>query len=461
MRSVEEQLAIVTDAAVTPEPVRITITDALGLTAAEEVQATDPLPGFPQAAVDGYAVRAVDVGGERGLSHQAAALPSDQAARGGASDRRAPDSDLDTGPIRRVGAPEPTADPVREEPRNERSLPVVGEVPAGSRQPLRLQPKQAVRVHTGAALPTLADAVIPLEWTDRGRKRVTALQSVRSGDFVRRTGDDIQPGDVAVSSGMVLGPAQIGLLAAVGRSKVLVYPRPRVTVLSFGHELVDIDRTPGLGQVYDVNSHSLAAAAAEAGADVQRAGIVVGEPRKIREQLETHIQRSELMIISGAVGGSGAEAIREVLSEIGEIDTTRVAMHPGSVQGFGLLGPERIPVLLLPSGPVSALVAFEVFARPLIRTSLGKDNAQRRVVRARSIGHVTSIAGRRGYVRARLMRDAETQDYLVEALGGATGAPAHLLAGLAEANAIVRIPEDVTEIRPGDIVDVIFLVQRT
>lgn len=421
MRSVEQQLALVTDAAVTPEPVRIAIADALGLMCAEEVQATRPLPGFPQAAIDGYAVRAVDVGGERGLG-------------------RRPGDDGEAVPV-------------------ERSLPVVGEVAAGSQQPLRLQPKQAVRVHTGAPLPTLADAVLPLEWSDRGRKRVVAQRVVRSGEFVRRTGDDIQPGDIAVSAGTVLGPAQIGLLAAVGRSKVLVYPRPRLSVISYGHELVDIDREPGLGQVYDVNSYALAAAGREAGADVHRVGIAVGEPRRLKEIIEVQLQRSEVLIVSGAVGGSGAAVIREVLDELGDIDTTRVAMHPGSVQGFGLLGEDRIPVFLLPSNPVSALVTFEIFIRPLIRLSLGKHNANRRVVRARALNHVDSRRGRRGFVRARLMRDADTHDYLVEGLGGATGAPAHLLAGLAEANAMIRIPEEVTEIRPGDVVDVMFLAQ--
>ncbi|AGF71889.1 gephyrin-like molybdotransferase Glp [Corynebacterium halotolerans] len=425
MRSVEQQLALVTDAAVTPEPVRIAIADALGLMCAEEVQATRPLPGFPQAAIDGYAVRAVDVGGERGLGRRP--------ERGGEE----------------ANAPAPT----------ERSLPVVGEVAAGSQQPLRLQPKQAVRVHTGAPLPTLADAVLPLEWTDRGRKRVVAQRVVRSGEFVRRTGDDIQPGDIAVSAGTVLGPAQIGLLAAVGRSKVLVYPRPRMSVISVGHELVDIDREPGLGQVFDVNSYSLAAAGREADADVHRVGIALGEPRKLKEIIETQMARSEVIVISGAVGGAGSRTIRGVLSELGDIDTTRVAVHPGSVQGFGLLGEERIPVFLLPSNPVSALVTFEVFIRPLIRLSLGKRNANRRVVRARALNHVDSRRGRRGFVRARLMRDAQTHDYLVEGLGGATGAPAHLLAGLAEANAMIRVPEDVTEIRPGDVVDVMFLSQ--
>lgn len=417
MRSVEQQLSIVTEAAVAPEPVRIAIAEALGLMCAEEVQANRALPGFAQAAIDGYAVRAVDVGGEKSLSQQL-----------------------------------PVAPP-------EKSLPVVGEVAAGSQQPLRLQPKQAVMVHTGAPLPMLADAVLPMAWSDRGRKRVTAQRPVRSGEFVRKEGDDIQPGDIAVSAGAVLGPAQIGLLAAVGRSKVLVYPRPRMSVISVGAELVDIDRQPGLGQVFDVNSYSLAAAGREAGADVYRYGIAEGEPRRIKEIIESQMLRSEIIVITGAVGGAGSAGVRQVLNELGDIDTERVAMHPGSVQGFGLLGENRIPCFLLPSNPLASLVIFETFVRPLVRMSLGKSNAARRVVRARALNHVVSVAGRKGFIRSRLMRDAETQDYLVEALGGATGAPSHLLAGLSEANGMIRIPEDVTEIRPGDVVDVIFLAQ--
>ncbi|GAB3079703.1 gephyrin-like molybdotransferase Glp [Corynebacterium aquatimens] len=425
MRSVDEQLAMVIDATPTPEPIRVGITDALGLMCAEEVAATTALPGFTQAAVDGYAVRAVDVGGTRGIS------PID--------DR---DSDED-----------PRAE-------HERSLPVLGEVAAGSQKPLRLQPRQAVRVATGAPLPTLADAVLPLEWSDRGRKRVSAYRPVRSGDFVRKPGDDISPGDLAVRAGTVLGPAQIGLLAATGKEKVLVYPRPRVTVMSYGLELVDIERTPGLGQVYDVNSYALAAAAKDAGADVTRVGIVNAEPRKLKEQIAYHASRSEILVITGAVGGSSAKPIQEALGELGEIDTTRVAMHPGSAQGFGLIGPERVPTFLLPPNPVSALVIFETLIRPSIRTALSKRVPTRRVVKARSLGPIESIAGRVGYLRARLMRDAHTRDYLVESIGGVGGAPAHLLAGLAEANAMIRIPEDVTDIRPGDEVDVIFLQQR-
>ncbi|WP_087116282.1 molybdotransferase-like divisome protein Glp [Corynebacterium urinipleomorphum] len=418
MRSVDDHLAMIIDATMRPEPIRIGITDALGLMCAEEVQASAPLPGFSQAAVDGYAVRAVDVGGGKSLGQ-------------------------------REDAPLPDA-----------SLPVVGEVAAGSQKPLRLQPRQAVRVATGAPLPTLADAVLPLEWSDRGRKRVTPHRPVRSGDFIRREGDDIQPGDIAVRSGAVLGPAQIGLLASTGRDKVLVYPRPRVTVMSYGLELVDIDRKPGLGQVFDVSSYAVASAAKDAGAEVNRVGIINAEPRRLKEQLAVQAQKSEFMIITGAVGGSSAKPVQDALGELGDIDTTRVAMHPGSAQGFGLVGPDRIPVFLLPSNPVSALVVFEALIRPAIRTSLGKRVPTRRTVKARSLGRIESIPGRIGFIRARLMRDAETHDYLVDGIGGVSGSPAHLLAGLAEANAIIRIPADVSEVRPGDIVDVIFLQQR-
>lgn len=415
MRSVEEQLAAITANAAMPAPVRIAISESLGLLCAEDVVAEQPLPGFVQSAIDGYAVRAVDVRGESGETL----------------------AEFD-----------------------EVTLPVVGEVSAGSHHPMRLQPKQAVRVHTGAPLPTLADAVLPLDWSDRGERRVTALRAVKSGDFVRRVGDDVQPGDVAVSAGAVISPAQVGLLAAVGRSKVLVHPRPRMSVISIGAELVDIDRDPGLGQVFDVNTYALAAAGRDAGAEVHRVGIAAGEPRRIREIIEGQLIKSELLVITGAVGGAAGDEVRRVLSEMGEIDVERVAMHPGSVQGFGLLGDDRIPTFLLPSNPVSALVVFEVMVRPLIRIALGKGNPRRRAVAARAIAPVESVPGRRGLIRGQLMRDRETSEYLVQPFGGATGAQAHLLAGLAEANCLVVVPDDVTHVRPGDIVDVLFLARQ-
>ena len=411
MRSVEEQQARVAAAAVAPRPVRVAIAEAQGLMCAEEVVTERPLPGFDQAAIDGYAVRSVDVLGAESTG----------------------DGDV--------------------------SLPVVSTIAAGDRTPTRLQPRQAARVQTGAPMPTLADAVLPLRWTDGGESRVRALRGVRSGAYVRRTGDDVQPGDVAVRAGTIIGPAQVGLLAAVGRERVLVHPRPRLTVISVGGELIDISRTPGNGQVYDVNSYALAAAGRDAGAEVNRVGIVDSDPDALREAIEGQLSRSEVVVIAGAVGGAAAESVREVLAGLGEMEVARIAMHPGSVQGFGQLGRDGVPVFLLPANPVSALVVFEVMVRPLIRMSLGKRQPMRRVVTARTLSPISSVVGRKGYLRGQLMRDQETGEYLVQALGGAPGA-SHLLATLAEANCLVIIPTEAEQIRTGETVDVAFLAQR-
>nr|WP_280440232.1 gephyrin-like molybdotransferase Glp [Nocardia cyriacigeorgica] len=405
-------------AAVAPRPVRVAISEAQGLLCAEDVVTERPLPGFDQAAIDGYAVRSVDV------------------ASAGVEIRDEEGELVDL------------------------TLPVVGEVVAGSRQPIRLQPRQTVRVDTGAPLPTLADAVLPIDFTDGGRARIKVYEPVRSGDYVRRIGDDVQPGDVAVRAGTIIGAAQVGLLAAVGQDKVLVHPRPRLSVISVGAELIDIDRTPGPGQVYDVNSYALAAAARDAGADVNRVGIVDADPRRLRDVVEGQLVRSEVVVIAGAVGGWASEQVREALEGLGELEIARVAMHPGSVQGFGRLGRDEVPTFLLPSNPVGALVVFEVMVRPLIRIALGRRQPMRRIVHARTITPIQSMAGRKGYLRAQLMRDEATGEYLVQPLGSGAGASSHLLATLAEANSLIVVDPDDTEIRTGDEVQVAFLSQR-
>ncbi len=406
MRSVDEQLGRALAAAVRPAPVRVAISEAQGLLCAEEVVAEHALPGFDQAAVDGYAVRSVDV---------------------------------------REAGNEPVV------------LPVVGEIPAGSRQPRRLQPGQAVRVDTGAPLPTLADAVVPIGYTDGHHARVSVHQPVPSAAFVRRTGEDVQTGDVAVRRGAPIGSAQVGLLAAVGRAKVLVYPRPRVSIISIGDELVDIDRTPGQGQVYDVNSYSLAAAARDAGAEVNRVGIVPSDSRRLREIVEGRLLLSEIVVIAGGVGGEFAAEIRASLSELGDVDMARVAMHPGSVQGFGRLGPDAVPTFLLPSNPMSALVVFEVMVRPLIRAAQGKRNPHRRRITARLLSPITSAKGRKGFLRGQLLRDENNGEYLAQPLGMSGS---HLLASLAEANCLILVDDETTEVVVGEEVQVSFLAQR-
>jgi molybdopterin molybdotransferase len=404
VRSVDEQLERVLASAVRPAPVRVAISEAHGLRCAEEVVTARPLPGFDQAAIDGYAVRSVDLAGTS------------------------------------------EADPVQ--------LPVVGEIPAGSRQPLRLQPGQAVRVVAGAPLPTLADAVVPVAFTDGGSARLRVHRGVPSASFVRRVGEDVQPGDVAVRRDAVIGSPHVALLAAAGRDKVLVHPRPRVSVISVGDELVELARTPGAGQVADVCSHALTAAAREAGAETSRAGLVRGDARDLGAAMQDRLPFSDVIVVCGAVGGNVGAEVHAALSGLGELDTTRVAMHPGSSQGFGRLGPDRVPTFLFPSSPATALLLFEVLVRPLLRLALGRPDPHRRTVSARLTSPVGSVPGRRGYLRGRLLRDQTTREYLVQPIGTSG---THLLSTLTEANGIIVLPEDVTEATVGELVDVVFL----
>ncbi|WP_433292173.1 molybdotransferase-like divisome protein Glp [Pseudonocardia sp. CA-142604] len=404
MRSVDEQLERVLASAVKPAPVRVAISEAHGLRCAEEVVTARPLPGFDQAAIDGYAVRSVDLAGATEMQ------------------------------------------PV--------TLPVVGEIPAGSRQPLRLQPRQAVRVTAGAPLPTLADAVVPVGYTDAGSARLTVHQGVPSAAFVRRVGEDVQPGDVAVRRDAVIGAAQVALLAAAGRDKVLVHPKPRVSVISVGDELVDLARTPGAGQVADVCSHALTAAAREAGAETSRAGLVRGDAREITAAIQGRLPFSDVIVVCGAVGGSAGAEVHAAFSDLGELDTTRVAMHPGSSQGFGRLGPEGVPTFLFPSYPATALLLFEVLVRPLLRLALGRTDPHRRLLSARLTSPVSSPSGRRGYLRGRLLREQATGEYLVQPLGTSG---THLLSSISEANGLIVLPENVTEATVDEVVSVAFL----
>jgi molybdopterin molybdotransferase len=406
MRSVNDQLGEVLAAALPPAPVRTAISEAQGLLCAQEVVASDALPAFDQAAVDGYAVRSVDT----------------EAA----------------------SAETPVA------------LPVVGEVTAGSRSAHRLQPRQSVFVATGGPLPTIADAMVPRGLARSTGARIAVTEPVRSGAYVRRTGEDVQPGDVAVRSGAFIGAAQVGLLAAVGMNKVLVHPKPRLSIISVGSELVDISRRPGPGQIYDVNSFALAAAARDAGAEVTRVGIAPSDGRRLHEIVESRLLVSEVVLVAGGAGGRAGEVVCEALADLGPMDTTRVAMQPGSTQGFGRLGPDQVPTFLLPANPVSALVIFEVIVRPALRLMLGRRNPYRRTVTARTLAGVASPPGRRQYLRGQLMRD-DDDAYLVHVLGGGV---THLLASLAEANCLVVIDEDTTEV-PADVdVQVAFLAHR-
>jgi molybdopterin molybdotransferase len=386
-------------------PLDLTLLDAHGCVLAEDVLTSYPLPPFDNSAMDGYAVRAADV---------ASASP---------------------------------ASPV--------VLPVVGDVAAGSTTPYTVQPGLCVRIMTGAPMPPGADAIVPVENTDGGIAQVAIRQPAVPGRHLRRTGEDVAAGTTVLAAGAHLGAAQVGLLAAVGRERVSVRPRPRVVVLSTGSELVDPGQPLTTGKIPDSNSTLLTAAAVEAGAIAFRVGIVPDDPRALIDTLEDQLIRADLVVTSGGVSVGAYDVVKEALGRIGDVKFERVAMQPGMPQGFGLIGPDKTPFFGLPGNPVSAYVSFEVFVRPTLRRMLGVEPLHRPTVRARLAEPITSPPGKRTYARAWV--SVEKGEYVVRPVGGSGS---HLIASLAGANALVVVPEDATELAAGAVATVMLLERR-
>jgi molybdopterin molybdotransferase len=183
---------------------------------------------------------------------------------------------------------------------------------------------------------------------------------------------------------------------------------------------------------------------------------VRGDARELSAAVQDRLPFSDVLVVCGAVGGIAGSEVQSALTDLGELDSTRVAMHPGSTQAFGRLGQDGVPTFLFPAHPATALLLFEVMVRPLIRLALGLADPYRRTVSARLTSPVTSVAGRRGYLRGRLLRD-RAGDYLVQPLGTAG---THLLSSLADCNGLIVIPEQVTEMTVDESVAVAFLPIR-
>jgi molybdopterin molybdotransferase len=402
VRSVEEHLQSVLADVEPLSPLDVTLVDARACVLAEDVAAPWPLPPFDNAATDGYAVKAADL-----LA---------------ASDGK----------------------PV--------VLRVIDDVPAGYRASTELRESTAIRIMTGAPLPEGAEAVVPVEWTDGGMPEVRITRSVARGANVRRRGDDVGLGDVVATAGTVLGPRDIALLAAVGRGRVLVHPQPRVVIISTGSELVEPGSPLAPGLIADSNGVTIAAAVQEAGAIAYRVGPLPDDASTLLAALEDQLVRADLVVTTGGVSAGAYDTVKAVLSRLGTVEFTTVAMQPGMPQGHGVMGPEDTPIFTLPGNPVSAYVSFEVFVRPVIRRMLGHEQIYRPVVRAVLVDALHSPAGKRQFARGHLA--VEDGRYVVRPAGGQGS---HMLGALAKANALVVIPEDVTEVKPGTAVAVLRL----
>ncbi|KJE20325.1 molybdopterin molybdochelatase [Frankia torreyi] len=398
MTTVDEHLERILAEVAPTRPRRAGLEQAHGCVLAADVRATVALPSFDNSAMDGYAVRAADV----------AAATEDA----------------------------PTV------------LPVVGDIPAGPGTPAPLEPGTAVRIMTGAPLPRGADAVVQLEWTDGGRESVAVRRPAARGLHIRRAGEDVTPGALVLPAGTVIGSAQIGLLAAVNVARPPVHPRPRVAVLSTGTELVEVGSRLGAGQIVDSNSHGIAAAAREAGAVVRRLTGVPDEPDAFAKALHGVLGDVDAVVTTGGVSVGAYDVVKEVLTGTGSVRFDQVAMQPGKPQGFGLV--EGVPIFALPGNPVSALVSFELFVRPALRRMRGltATGLPRIVVTVGTA--LRSPSGRRSFVRVGLDRLGENgRPGPATVARPAGGQGSHQLTSLAGAQALLVIPEDVTEVPVG------------
>lgn len=405
-RTVAEHAAVVSALLAGAQPALedIPLAAAASRVLARDVTAPGNLPPFTNSQMDGYAVRSADLVAGSGTGAGTRAAGRDGLVR----------------------------------------LAVAAPIPAG-RAPAPLEPGSAAPVMTGAMLPEGADAVVPIEQAlpdsfypaDSGERFVELPAGIRPGTYVRAAGSDIAAGARALPAGTRLGPAQLGLLAGLGLDRVQVAARPRVLLLTTGDEVVEPGHSLAPGQIHDANSTLLRASLEEASVTVLRSRILADSPGEFEERLLADLaeQPVDLILSSGGISKGAYEVVRQALARH-DVDFVSVAMQPGGPQGAGTVN--GVPYLAFPGNPVSSLVSFEVFLRPVLVEKWGA--RPRTAVRGRLAAGTTSPADKHQVRRGRW------RDGTVELVGGPGS---HLVAALAASNALVHLPVGIQDAPAG------------
>jgi molybdopterin molybdotransferase len=376
---------------------KVNLLDALGRVIGEDIAASRSIPPKNNAAMDGYALRSADI---RGAS-----------------------------------------------PEKPVVLDVIEDIPAGAIPRKRVGQGQAARIMTGAPVPDGADAVLRMEDTEKDGQRVRVFVEAPEGQDIRLAGEDVRQGEKVISRGDIIRPAEIGMLAALGRSFISVYQKPLVAILATGDELVDVDENPSPWQIISSNSYALAAQVLGCGAIPLQIGIA----KDTREDLVAKFKsamRADIIISSGGVSVGDYDLVKEIMKEVGNnMQFWQVAMRPGKPLAFGSL--EGIPIFGLPGNPVSSMVSFEQFVRPSILKMMGHRYLFRKTIRALLKESIDKKKGARHFIRAHII--FEDGRYRAVSTGEQGSG---ILKSMVQANGLIVLPEDAASVKAGDMVTV-------
>jgi len=348
-------------------------------------------------------------------------------------------------------------------------LSVIGMVAAGSISEREVTPGTAIRIMTGAPIPKGADSVVKFEDTDELLRRASTIDQqlpteigilceAKAGLNIRRAGEDITKGSIVLSKGVVIRPSEIGVLASLGHSKVIVIRRPVIAILATGDELVEINQPLPQGKIYNSNTYSMAALVLRYGGIPKILGIALDSEdslvAKLRQGFET-----DMLITTGGVSKGDYDVVKDILAKEGEITFWTVRVKPGKPLAFGTIRGDskagivrNIPHLGLPGNPVSSMVTFELFVRPSILKMMGKKNLAKPTVEAVLENSIVNRDGRRVLARA-VVRERDGRYFA--RLTGPQGSG--ILTSMSSANGLVIVPEDKEKVAAGDMVQVMML----
>jgi molybdopterin molybdotransferase len=400
MISVEEAIKVILKSVSSLGSEVVGITESLGRVLAEDVHSQCNIPAFDYSAMDGYAVRASDT--------------------------------------------------KNASPESPRKLKVIEELKAGYLPSVRIKNEEAIKIMTGAPIPEGADAVIMVEDTRAEGDMVTILKEVEEGENIRRVGEDVKKDEVVIQKGTLLKEAHVGMLAALGISKIKVTKKPKIAILATGDEVIDIKEELKPGKVRNVNAYSLSSQVIRWGGVPIDMGIVKDDVRQLREKLEASLKH-DLVLTSGGVSVGEYDLVKDVLIEMGmDVKFWKVAVRPGKPVLFGVL--KGKPVFGLPGNPVSSMVSFEVFVRPAILKMLNQKDDDRREVEAILEEDIKKKEGLRFFLRAKTRW--ENGAYYTKTTGPQGSG---ILSSMVLANSLIILPEDKVIVRKGEKVCVRFL----